>query len=538
LTVLAGDAFAMVLGVGLGALCAWPAVLTRSADPAGRRAGRAQGRLDLLAIGCRVAAMALLAEHGMGPPDLSFAGMRGAPPDGWRGAAILLLVLIGAGARAASAPLVAGAAPTAFAALVSGAAPKVALYVVIRLLVDLGGAAQPLWWGVPLLALGTGAAVLGARRAVAQGDVKAVIAAGTLAQGGFMAIGIGTAMVARGADLPSLAALALAGTLLHALNQGVVETLLTLCAGAVARGAGTQALSRLGGLIHRMPITTGCVLIGAAGAAAVPAFAGFAGTWLLFQSVLAAPRIGGIALQTGFAIVAAALALAVALAAVAAVRLVGIAFLGRPRTPRAAVAEDAGRFGRIAMLGLSALAMAFGLLPGPLLWLLEPALRALAGVGMDSRAGWLAIAPGQETPGYAALPIMLLLALFAGGALLAMRRTAATGTTRGAAWTDGFAAPPAWLPFGDPTTQYTGASFAHPVLALTAPMPAPDAAAWRRLAGPARARLLGAVARARARARLSRRDHAAAGRGDRHMLTAATIVLVLFLTAIAMLGTR
>ncbi len=81
-------------------------------------------------------------------------------------------------------------------------------------------------------------------------------------------------------------------------------------------------------------------------------------------------------MQTLFAVVAALMAMAAALAAAAAVRLIGVAFLGRPRTPRAAAAEEAAPAARWAMIGLAALvgAARSAARPGP--GLAGPALRA------------------------------------------------------------------------------------------------------------------------------------------------------------------
>jgi hydrogenase-4 component B len=470
-TILAGDAFTLVFGFELMSLVSWLMVLARHEETASREAGLFYIGMAVFGAVCLIPALALLAPqvHGAVGPDLRFTVLRTTPPEGWHGATVLFLVLLGAGSKAGLAPLhpwlplAHPAAPSHVSALMSGAMTKVALYVVVRLLFDVCGAAQPLWWGIPLLAMGAASMLIGALRATAEGDIKAVLAASTVENVGLVAIGIGVAMVARGADLPALATLALAGALLHALNHSVFKTLLFLCAGSVAHGAGTRKLSRLGGLIHRMPVTTGCALVGAACLAGLPVFAGFAGEWLLLQAVLAAPRIGDLALQTMFAVLATVMALAIALSAVAAVRLVGIAFLGRPRTPRAAVADEPGRRARAAMLFLAGLAMALGLLPGPVLWLLDPLLRGLTGLGMNDRAGWLSVSPSMATPGYAALAVALLLALAAGGAGLARRRFAAKGQTRGPAWAGGFAAAPAWLPFGDPVTQYGDASFAEPL---------------------------------------------------------------------------
>ncbi len=561
LTVLAGDGFTLVLGFELMSLVSWMMVLARHEDEAARHAGLFYIGMALFGALCLVPALALLAPHVLDAPgrdaiDLRFAAMRAVPPEGWRATAVLVLVLLGAGSKAGLAPLhpwlplAHPAAPGHVSALMSGAMTKVALYVLIRLLFDVCGAAQPLWWGIPLLTMGAGSALIGALRASAEGDIKAVLAASTIENVGLVAIGVGVAMVARGADLPALATLALAGALLHALNHGVFKTLLFLCAGSVAHGAGTRALTRLGGLIHRMPVTTVCTLVGAACLAGLPVFAGFAGEWLLLQSVLAAPRIGGLALQTTFTVLATVMALAIGLAAAAAVRLVGVAFLGRPRTPRAAVADEPGRAARRALVGLTGIAVLLGLLPGQVLWLLDPALHALTGLGMADRAGWLTVTPSLEAPGYAALAVALLLALSAGAAVLVMRRFAAPGQTRGPAWAGGFAAPPAWLPFGDPVTQYGAASFAEPLQrtlghallgaqeVLTAPPPGIPGPVTMQATfeDPAVTWLFAPLQRARASA--SRFADAMQLLTIRRILMVMFVVLVLFLVVIAALEAR
>jgi formate hydrogenlyase subunit 3/multisubunit Na+/H+ antiporter MnhD subunit len=469
LTLLAGDGYTLLFGFELMSLASWAMVLARHEETASRDAAQLYLGMALFSAACLIPAFALLASTSAGF-DLRFAAIRAAiPPEGWRATAIFLLVLLGAGAKAGLAPLhvwlpyAHSAAPSHVSALMSGAMTKVALYVLIRLVFDLAGPAQPLWWSVPVLAAGVASAVLGGLRANVEADLKTVLAASTIENVGLIAIGIGVALVARAADLPGLAALALGAALLHALNHGLYKTLLFLGAGAAQHGAGSRLLGRLGGLIHAMPITSACVLAGCVGLAALPPGPGFASEWLLLQSLLAAPRVGGIALQTIIVITAAGVAMAAALAASAVVRLVGVAFLGRPRTPRAAAATEPGPCARGAMIGLAGAVAASGLLPGVVLHVADPALRNLTGAGIEDRAGLLGIAPATGAFGYAVPVIVALLAAFGGGAFLILRRFGARGVRRGPAWDCGFAAPPPWLPFGDPATQYTDASFAEPL---------------------------------------------------------------------------
>ncbi len=463
LTLLAADAFTLVAGFELMSLASFALVLTHHADETVRSAALLYLGIAILGVACLIPALALLSGSG-----LDFAAMRAHPPEGWRADAVFLLVLVGAGAKAGLAPLhvwlppAHAAAPAPVSALMSGAMTKIAIYVMIRVFFDLCGPGQPMWWGVPLLLLGAAGAVLGALRANVEGDTKSILACSTVENIGLIAIGLGVALAARAVDLGTLAALAMGAALLHALAHAMFKSLLFLGAGAALHGAGTRRLDCLGGLIHRMPVTTACMLLGGACLAALPPSSGFASEWTLFQAILAAPRIGGLGLQILVCVVAALMALAAALAAAAAVRLIGVAFLGRPRTPRAAAAEEAGLPARGAMIGLAALTGAIGLFPGVVLQLAGPALRQMVGLGV-ARADAGLIAPQTDAPGYAAWGIALLLLAAGGLIVLGLRRHAVAGHRREAAWDCGFAPPPAWLPFGDPVTQYAGASFAQPL---------------------------------------------------------------------------
>ena len=467
LTLLAGDAFALVLGFELMSLASFALILTHHDDATVRAAALLYIGMAALGAACLIPALALLAD-GAGW-DLRFAAIRALPPEGWRATLVFVLALVGAGSKAGLAPLhvwlppAHAAAPAHVSALMSGAMTKVALYLLVRVLFDLCGPAQPVWWGVPLLVLGAGGAVLGGLRANLENDIKALLACSTVENIGLIVIGLGVALAARGADLSTLAALALGGALLHALAHGLFKSLLFIAAGAVQHGAGTRLLVRLGGLIHRMPVTTVCVLVGAASLAGLPPSAGFAGEWTLFQAVLGGPRIGNLGLQILICVVAALMALAAALAAAAAVRLVGVAFLGRPRSPRAAAADEAGPRTRDALTGLAVALAVVGLFPGAVLSLAEPVLRRLVSAGLDDRAGLLEVAAQAGMPGYSAAGIALLGALAAGLVLWLVRTLTTPGHRDAPAWDGGFGAPPPWLPFGDPLTQYGGASFAQPL---------------------------------------------------------------------------
>ena len=443
LTLLAADGFALTVGLMLAAL----ATLPGASDPAPVRLELGSA---MVAAICLVVALALL-----GDGAWNFAAIREHAPEGWRTAIAFPLVLIAAGAGIAM--------PARRASVPSGISTKIALYVVIRVLFDLCGPVQSWWWSMPLLLLGAAAAGLGALRANLETDLRAILGWATIANTGLVVIALGVALAARAADLVPVASLALGAALLLALAQALFQSLLLLGAGAIEAGAGSGRLDRLGGLIHSMPVTSACLLAGAAALAALPPTAGFAGQWTLVQALFAAPRSGGLALQLFIIAIVAALALATALTAAASVRLVGVALLGRPRSPRAAAATEAGAGTQFAMAGLAVATLLVGLFPGAVLELAAPALRLLTGASMARRAGAFTIAVQVGAQGYAAIAIALLLVLAGAAAVAVLCGARQSGTQRVPAWECGAEPPPPWLPFGDPLTQYGAASLAQPL---------------------------------------------------------------------------
>jgi hydrogenase-4 component B len=418
LTVLADDGLALAVGL----LMLGGVTLLRPATSA---------------VVCLTVALALAGS----PAD--FATIRAAPPEGWHAAAVLLLVLVGAG-------------------IVSRLSTTIAIYLVLRVLFDLCGVGQPLWWGVTLLLAGAGIATIGSLRAALADTLHKVLSVGSLHQFGMATIALGVALFARVVDLPSVASRALAAAWLAVVCHMLCRTLLLMCADAVESGAGTRRLDLMGGLLHRMPVTSGCCLVGLFTVAALPPGLGFAAFWLLFQSLIAAARISDFGIQLLVLVVAALTALSVGLMALATVRLFGVVFIGRPRTPRAAVAEEAPRPVRVVLIGVAALLGLFGLLPALVL------LPTISWTHVAS-GQWLALSTGAEATGYSPIAVVVLLALVAFAVLHVLRRPGER--RREPAWSGGFAAPPPWLPFGDPATQSGPASFAEPLRGVLARLP-------------------------------------------------------------------
>jgi hydrogenase-4 component B len=427
-----------------------------------------------------LAAVCLLTPPGFAP---SFDAIRAAPVDPDRATAAAVLTL------AAFATLVwsqshgdAGSQNYATAAsqnrasargwtrntLTAGVLIPFACYLLLRLIADLAGAASQTGCGFVLMLAGGAVAVTEAWCAARHPDIDGSVSALMRRQAGLAMSGTGLALIARAADLPAASSFALAATSLAAIGVGLPGVLASLAIHAIGESAGTWRLSRLGGLVHAMPATSAALAAGLLGLSAVPPGLGFASLWLLFQSILSAPRTGGLLFQLPLALIGAALALSAALATAASVRLIGIAVLGRPRTPQGAGALDGKSPSRTVLMALTGLSLIACILPGAALWLLaDPAIHALNAAPPGVRVGLRLLVPSIASPSYLALPVCALLALATGAVLLAPRWVRKEAKTVGL-WANGMA-PPVGLPFGDPAGQSTGEGFVPKLPTLPAP---------------------------------------------------------------------
>jgi formate hydrogenlyase subunit 4 len=191
------------------------------------------------------------------------------------------------------------------------------------------------------------------------------------------------------------AALALTAALLHVFNHSLFKSLLFFGAGAVLTATGERDMEHLGGLIHRMPQTAFVFLIGCVAISALPPLNGFVSEWLTFQAILLSPQLPSWGLKLLVPAVGALLALSAALAAACFVKVYGVTFLGRPRTPAAEGATETDSFRSLRCCFLALLCLLAGILPGLFIDALAPVSSALIGAHMPVQSGaqWLSIVP-------------------------------------------------------------------------------------------------------------------------------------------------
>src|SRR5207253_1571777 len=137
-------------------------------------------------------------------------------------------------------------------------------------------------------------------------------------------IGLGLALAFEASGLKAAAALSLTAAIFHVFNHSLFKSLLFLGSGAVLHATGERDMERLGGLIHRMPVTALAFLAGCIAISALPPFNGFVSEWLTFQAILLSPQLPQWVPRLIVPAVGATLACAAALAATCFVKAFGM----------------------------------------------------------------------------------------------------------------------------------------------------------------------------------------------------------------------
>lgn len=461
LVCVAADAFTFLVSWEFMSLASWALVMAHHREAETRRAGLVYLIMASFGTLCLLLAFGMLA----GPEGAyAFESIRAAHRGLAVPALVLALALAGAGSKAGLAPLhvwlplAHPAAPSHVSALMSGVMTKVAVYGFIRLIFDLAGA--PGWWsGMVVLIFGGATAVLGVLSALMQRDLKRLLAFSTVENIGIVFIGLGLAMAFQANGVTSGAALALTGALLHVFNHAVFKSLLFFGAGAVLSATGLRDLEKLGGLIHRMPVTTFVFLVGCTAIAALPPLNGFVSEWTILQAILLGSDLPQWGLKFTIPAVGALLALSAAFAAVCFVKAFGIGFLGRPRSSAVREARETDRFSLSAMLACAVICVLAGVLPGFLIDALSGVTGDMVGGPMPRQADipWLSIIPiAASRSSYNGLLVLFFIAASGGLAAVAVHRFASKALRRSPPWDCGF-------PNADPATQYSASGFVQPI---------------------------------------------------------------------------
>ncbi|MCI4368325.1 MAG: hydrogenase 4 subunit B [Thermoplasmata archaeon] len=410
-----------------------------------------------------VALLGLSVATGTGQLSAIASGAGGLSP--WVRDGVFVAALVGFGTKAGMVPLhvwlpeAHPAAPSNVSALMSGVMIKMGIYGLLRVVwVLLGGG--PSWWGYTILLFGAASALVGVLYAIAQHDLKRLLAYHSVENIGIILMGIGASIVLFDLGYPALAALAMAAALLHTWNHALFKSLLFLGAGAAAGATGTRDLEKLGGLVRRMPGIALTFLLGAMAISALPPFNGFVSEWLLFHSLFSAFSTGSPATELVFAGMAAVLALTSGLAAYCFVKAFGIAFLARPRSEAAATAQAPPGTLTAGTGVLAGLCLLLGIAPALAINLASRPLTQMVGTSLGPGTSLSLIsslpAPSTTSAGFAPGIIALLLGLAIAGIWVASRFGVAPKVRVERSWDCGIDAPTARM-------EYTAGGYSQAV---------------------------------------------------------------------------
>ncbi len=332
-------------------------------------------------------AFVLMGAHAGGQSFAAIRAYAGGLPPTVRSLAFLL-ALAGFASKAGAVPVhvwlprAHPEAPGPVSALMSGAMVNLGIYGIIRTGEVLLGGGE-LWWWLMVAGIGVVSALFGALHAAASSDLKRLLAYSTVDNMGLVLIGVGASGALAVTRHDALAALAMVAALFQMMNHAAFKGCLFLGAGSVQHAAGTRDLDQLGGLLRRLPATAALFGVAALSICALPPFSGFASEWLLVQGLLRGFSAHSAATAAALLAGVAALALTGGLTAAAFVKAFGIGFLGQPRTPAAAAADEAAPAMVAGMALLAVPCVVLGVIPGVGLGLagstdvIEPALLAL-----------------------------------------------------------------------------------------------------------------------------------------------------------------
>ena len=276
---------------------------------------------------------------------------------------VLALLLLGFGLKLPIVPLhgwqplTYGQSPTPVVMLLAGCVSNLGAYGLLRFGV---GFLPETWaaWSPWIAAAGAVSVVYGALNAIAQADIRLLMAYSSLGHMGLLVLAIAAATP-----------MSLQGAVAQILAHGLIVALMFACEGLIERKTGTTAIAELSGLLNPLrglPFTAGMLLLALMAAAGIPGLAGFPAELLVFEgSWTTFPRATLICL------------LASGLTAVYAIRLFNRVGFGRLDNDRAD--WQATRWGeRFPALALSLLIIAAGIWPQSLVGWSERATSGLA----------------------------------------------------------------------------------------------------------------------------------------------------------------
>ncbi len=256
-------------------------------------------------------------------------------------------------------------APTSITLMIGGAPKLAAFAIVIRLLVE-GMAALAIDWQQMLAVLAVASLLVGNLAAIAQTNLKRMLAFSTIAQMGFMLLALVAGVGKDGANMANAYGSAMFYVVTYVLTTlGTFGVILLLS----RNGFESEEVADLAGLNQRSPLYAGVMAICMFSLAGVPPLVGFYAKLAVLQALVA----GGTSFHIGLAVFAVLMSL---IGAFYYLRLVKVMYFD---TASQTAPIEAGADVRSVLSINGALVLVLGIVPGGLMALCAQAVASLIG---------------------------------------------------------------------------------------------------------------------------------------------------------------
>ncbi len=171
-------------------------------------------------------------------------------------------------------------APMPVTIMLAAAMLSMGTYGILRFPMRMFSRTQLLPFAVPMMVAGIISEIYGALMALAERDIKRIIAYSSVSQMGYILFGLGT-----------LTYNGIAGATLHVIYHAIVKALLFMIVGLIVYATGKRNIEDVEGLGSSMPVTAACAGIGVLAIAGMPPLCIFDSEWLIFAGGFETPHI-------------------------------------------------------------------------------------------------------------------------------------------------------------------------------------------------------------------------------------------------------
>jgi NADH-quinone oxidoreductase subunit M len=244
-------------------------------------------------------------------------------------------------------------APTAVSVILAGILLKMGTYGILRINYPMLPDAA-IWFSLPLAILGAINIIYGAFCAMAQTDMKKLVAYSSVSHMGYVLLGM-SAFTEAGIN----------GAVLQMFNHGTITAMLFLCVGVIYDRAHHRRIDGFGGLGLQMPVYTSVFSLALFAALGLPGLSGFVGEAMVFMGVFPVYRT-----------IAMVSALGLVIGAAYVLWMLQRVFLGPKNEKYDSLPEISGRE-MFTLVPIAAIVVAVGVYPMPVLDLMRISLNNL-----------------------------------------------------------------------------------------------------------------------------------------------------------------